>query len=153
MADNKDKDIRRFAGVQRIIFFSIMILALVVVAVNFLPLAGEDQPSGVSILEPAVDVRNEDSSLFGNVQIIVTDGWSLEYACVLVNGVPTTNFAKGEALVRVYPGDVISIDGSAYKRKIDFQIEAISSNIDKSYVSQKITTDGSIVDMGIIVFK
>ena len=69
MLDKNDKDMKRFAGVQRIIVFSIMIVALVVVAANFLPQVGNDTDVGVSILEPATEVRKEDSSLFGNIKI------------------------------------------------------------------------------------
>lgn len=153
MADKNDKNMKRFAGVQRIIVFSIMIVALVVVATNFLPQNNEEAGVGVSILEPAVDVRNEDSSLFGNIKITADDGFSLEYAQVLINGISFGDFKDGEVLVRVYPGDVVSIDGSAYKRELGFHITSVSSNISKDYVSTSLTTNGNIVDVGIIVFK
>lgn len=153
MADTNDKNMKRFAGVQRIIVFSIMIVALVVVATNFLPQNNEEAGVGVSILEPAVDVRNEDSSLFGNIKITADDGFSLEYAQVLINGISFGNFKDGEVLVRVYPGDVVSIDGSAYKRELGFHVTSVSSNISKDYVSTSLTTNGNIVDVGIIVFK
>lgn len=153
MADKNDKNMKRFAGVQRIIVFSIMIVALVVVATNFLPQNNEEAGVGVSILEPAVDVRNEDSSLFGNIKITADDGFSLEYAQVLINGISFGDFRDGEVLVRVYPGDVVSIDGSAYKRELGFHITSVSSNISKDYVSTSLTTNGNIVDVGIIVFK
>lgn len=153
MADKNDKNMKRFAGVQRIIVFSIMIVALVVVATNFLPQNNEEAGVGVSILEPAVDVRNEDSSLFGNIKITADDGFSLEYAQVLINGISFGNFKDGEVLVRVYPGDVVSIDGSAYKRELGFHVTSVSSNISKDYVSTSLTTNGNIVDVGIIVFK
>ena len=99
MADKNDKNMKRFAGVQRIIVFSIMIVALVVVATNFLPQSNEEAGVGVSILEPALDVRNEDSSLFGNIKITADDGFSLEYAQVLINGISFGNFKDGEVLV------------------------------------------------------
>ena len=153
MADKNDKNMKRFAGVQRIIVFSIMIGALVVVATNFLPHNNEEAGVGVSILEPAVDVRNEDSSLFGNIKITADDGFSLEYAQVLINGISFGDFKDGEVLVRVYPGDVVSIDGSAYKRELGFHVTSVSSNISKDYVSTSLTTNGNIVDVGIIVFK
>lgn len=153
MADKNDKNMKRFAGVQRIIVFSIMIVALVVVATNFLPQSNEEAGVGVSILEPVVDVRNEDSSLFGNIKITADDGFSLEYAQVLINGISFGNFKDGEVLVRVYPGDVVSIDGSAYKRELGFHVTSVSSNISKDYVSTSLTTNGNIVDVGIIVFK
>ncbi|MBS1348403.1 MAG: hypothetical protein HP052_02900 [Firmicutes bacterium] len=153
MADKNDKNMKRFAGVQRIIVFSIMIVALVVVATNFLPQNNEEAGVGVSILEPAVDVRNEDSSLFGNIKITADDGFSLEYAQVLINGISFGDFKDGEVLVRVYPGDVVSIDGSAYKRELGFHVTSVSSNISKDYVSTSLTTNGNIVDVGIIVFK
>lgn len=153
MLDKNDKDMKRFAGVQRIIVFSIMIVALVVVAGNFLPQVGNDTDVGVSILEPATEVRNEDSSLFGNIKITADDGFSLEYAQVLINGIAFGNFKDGEILIRVYPGDVISIDGSAYQRELGFHVTSVSSNISKDYVSTSLTTNGDIVDVGIIVFK
>ena len=153
MLHKNDKNMKRFAGVQRIIVFSIMIVALVVVATNFLPQNNEEAGVGVSILEPAVDVRNEDSSLFGNIKITADDGFSLEYAQVLINGISFGDFKDGEVLVRVYPGDVVSIDGSAYKRELGFHVTSVSSNISKDYVSTSLTTNGNIVDVGIIVFK
>ena len=153
MLHKNDKNMKRFAGVQRIIVFSIMIVALVVVATNFLPQSNEEAGVGVSILEPALDVRNEDSSLFGNIKITADDGFSLEYAQVLINGISFGNFKDGEVLVRVYPGDVVSIDGSAYKRELGFHVTSVSSNISKDYVSTSLTTNGNIVDVGIIVFK
>ena len=153
MSDDKNKDMQRFAGVQRIIVFSLAIVALVVVAANFLPKADQETNGGVSILDAAVDVRNEDSSLFGNIRITADDGLSLEYAQVLINGMPFGDFAEGEVLVRVYPGDVVSIDGSAYLRELGFHLTSVSSNISKDYVTTALSTNGNIVDVGIIVFK
>lgn len=147
------KDLNRFVGVQRILIFSLLIIALVILAVNFLPQGNEDSNGSVTILDPAADVRGEDNSLFGNIRIITADGLSLAYAKVLINGIDYGNLGKGELLLRVYPGDTISIDGSAYQRQLLFQIRAVSSNISREFLQTDIVTDGNIAEAGIIVFK
>lgn len=152
-SNNPEQEINRFAGVQRIILFFLLIVLLIFISSYFLPQQGGENSNNVSILEPAADVRGEDSSLFGNIRIKTADGLSLGSAKVLINGVDYGDLGKGELLLRVYPGDVISIDGSEYKKELEFLVSAISSNIDKDFLQMTIYTNGDSVEVGIIVFK
>ena len=150
MLQPDDHEWRRFFAVQRIIVLSLSIVAIVVAAVVFLP---QQEDSDVSLLQPAVETRDDAGGLFGNIKITADGGFSLAYAKVLVNGLAMGDFAEGEVLLRVYPWDAVSIDGRAYQRELTFHITSLSANISKDYVTTNPVTNGDIADVGIIVFK
>ncbi len=149
---NDQKEINRFAGVQRILLFALLIILIIFIAVTFLPKSNPSE-TNVSILDPTAAVRGEDNSLFGNIRIKTEDSLSLAYAHVLVDGADYGDLGEAELLLRVYPGDIISIDGSAYQKELQFQVTAISSNIDSEFLQTTVYSKGNIVEVGIIVFK
>jgi hypothetical protein len=153
MEKNSQTELQRFASIQKILVFALVIIGTVVLALNIFSKTGTETGGNVSILDPAAQVRTQDNSLFGNIKISVEDELSLAYAQVLINGIDSGDFTDGELLVRVYPGDIVSIDGSAYQRELRFNITAISSNITQDYLQTIVYTQGNIVDAGIIVFK
>lgn len=89
---------------------------------------------------------------FGKLYISTDDDLQLGSAYVLINGERAGNFANGDVTVRVYPGDVVELDGSRYQRSIHFSVQALSSSIDSSYLFAAPTTQSDIVRAGIIVF-
>lgn len=139
--------------IEKIIVISLIGLVIVFIAHNLWQNSQTETNSNISLFNTAIQVDNQSGEIFGNILLSTDNDLSLEYAKVLINGIPRTDFSDGEVLIRVYPGDIVSIDGSAYQRELSFALEAISSNIDSTYLKTTINTKGNSVDAGIIVFK
>lgn len=141
--------------VQKIIFAVLTINIILLVAGFVLPFWDIDTPLSVAkpnyYQEDTVVTENEES-LFGNIRISSGDV-SLEQAYLLINGQKSGNFGNSELVVRVYEGDTVEIDGSAYKCQLNFSISAVSSNIDSDNWSKTVQTDGNIVKIADIKFK
>ncbi len=141
--------------VQKTLFVVLTINLSLLVAGLVLPFWGIDTP--LSVVKPdyyqeEAVVTADEESLFGNIRIS-SDGVSLEQAYLLINDQRSGNFGDGELVVRVYEGDTVEIDGSAYKRQLDFSISAVSSNIDSDYWSKVVQTNGNIVKIALIKFR
>ena len=139
-----------FIIVQRIISYLMLTVVLAYAACLLSP---DRDGETLQPLSREVAVSHEEGSLFGNVLLAAENGLSLAEASVLINGEVVGNMRAGSLLVRVYPGDVIAIDGSAYKRRLGFTVSAVSANIDGSFLSGAVWTDGTVADVGIAVFK
>lgn len=153
MDKDQEKELHILAKMQKIFLFALIAIAAVLLTLNIVPELGREADGKISVLDPAAAVREEDNSLFGNVRIITDDNLSLSYARVLVNGVSYGDLAEGKLLLRVYPGDILSIDGTAYKRELFFYLTAVSSNINQDYLKVVVSTNGTVADAGIVVFK
>lgn len=105
------------------------------------------------LLDMEIPVQQDAGLLFGNLRLETEGGLSLALATLAINGVNAGNFGAGSIIVRVYEGDVLTIDGDAYKRSLQFYISAVSSNIDSSLLPQSVTTDGDITKLPAISFK
>lgn len=99
----------------------------------------------------AVDVEND--GLFASLTIEVSDYDSLEQAYLLVNGAVSGSFHGKQLVVRVYPGDVLEIDTSAYLSPCRFQIIKKSSHIREETMETLITTENGYGWVGKISFK
>ena len=153
MTDNKTYYLEKFYKIQKAIIILMMSLFIVLIVSSIWQNANPSVNSNLSPLNTSIQANNDSSELFGNIELITENNLSLAYALVLINNEPIADFANGEVLIRVYPEDSITIDGSAYKKELSFELTAISSNIDKSYLKTMITTNGNSVDAGTIVFK
>lgn len=99
----------------------------------------------------AVDVKND--GLFASMTIEVSDYENLEEARLLINGEEAGTFVQKQLVVRVYPGDVLEIDTSAYLTPCRFQIVKKSSHIREETVADMITTESGYGWIGKISFK
>lgn len=115
--------------------------------------AGLESAAVLSGAAPAEAVpAAAEAGLFGNLYIECEEQISLSAARLLINGQDSGDFREGFLTARVRPGDVVQIDGSAYLRALSFSVEAVSASIDSSYLRAGVTSNGNIVDVGIIVF-
>ncbi|MDO4582011.1 MAG: hypothetical protein Q4B96_05460 [Bacillota bacterium] len=146
---------RRFTIIDKLLRL-LLAAAFFAVALTALPplwggepvFGGTQQP----LFDTALTVRQSDNSLFGNIRVSCADE-PAQAARLLVNGVDSGGFEAGELLLRVYPGDVLSIDCTAYARRLIFEISAISANIDARYLQTTVIGEGNIINVGVIVFR
>ncbi|MBQ2698883.1 MAG: hypothetical protein IJF62_02990 [Firmicutes bacterium] len=121
-------------------------------AAALLHLAAEELPGqGISYWQSRPAAVTD--GLFGNIRISSMDGTSLEQAYLLVNGEVAADFGSGEVLLRIHEGDVLSIDGSAYLRQLEFYVTALSAGVDRDLLTMQVTTQGDLVALGKIHFK
>lgn len=99
----------------------------------------------------AVDVKNE--GLFASLTIEVCDYDSLEEACLLINGETAGRFRNKNLVVRVYPGDILELDTSAYLTPCRFRVTKKSSHIREEAIETSITTESGYGWIGKISFK
>ncbi len=107
---------------------------------------------GEATAAPASAWQTE-AGLFGNLTVTTERGVSLPAAQLLVNGEPSGDFADGRRTVRVYPGDVVAVDASAYRRRLTFTVAAASASICIEDLPAAIDTEGNCVEIGVIRFK
>lgn len=113
---------------------------------------GEDAPeTELTAYAAAVSTPSEDG-IFGNVTIASEDRVSLGLAKLLVNGAPQGDFSQGELTVRVYPDDFLEIDGTAYRRRLQFQVTACSTSIDPADLTIFVVCQGDRQAIGTVKF-
>lgn len=112
----------------------------------------QGQEQSIKLEQPlAVDVKNE--GLFASLTIEVCDYDNLEQAHLLINGETAGRFSGKNLVVRVYPGDVLEIDTSAYLNPCRFQVTKKSSHIREETIETTITTENGYGWIGKISFK
>ncbi|MDD2568021.1 MAG: hypothetical protein PHN47_03495 [Clostridia bacterium] len=104
-------------------------------------------------LDTTLPVVYDDTELFGNLTIEITGYNTLPEALVLINGSPAGNFKEKQVTIRVYAGDVVEVDASAYERFISFAVVKASGNINVEYLREKLTVNGSKAKVGEVLFK
>ncbi len=139
--------------IQYLIVAGMLLAALFYFAFNMLPGFADNNGNKMDAMDSPVTVSREDQQLFGNIMIKTEDEVSLACANVLINGKSAGDLAEGSLLLRVHPGDLLGIDGSAYNRQLFFYLQGISSNIDASSLDVRIMTNGNVVEVGEIIFK
>ena len=127
-----------------------MVAAAVYVSSDILPSVKEGE---IALFDKNTVVSQTDDMLFGNIMFKTENNLSLSKAYVLINGEKAGNLGSGSLLIRVHPGDIVSIDSSAYRRELTYCISAVSSNIDSSFLAGDMAICGKTVDVGIVVFK
>ena len=142
--------------VQKLIFTLLFVNACLLAAAIAPPLLGQSSPFDTAkapLLDMSLPVEQDTTLLFGNMRFSAAEGLTLDQARLLINGEQAGHFGAGELTVRVYEGDVVTIDGSAYKRALLFHISAVSSNINSDLLPKSVSTDGDIAQLPIICFK
>ena len=99
---------------------------------------------------PAV---REEYAIFGNLELRSKEGVSLAKAVVLINGQQSGDFKDGDVLIRVYEGDTVTIDTTAYDRELEFYIGNYSKNIDIDKLNQVLVSYRGRIDVGTVSFK
>lgn len=141
---------------ERIITLLLLLDMLAWAGLHLLPgvsLLPRDSGEIPQVFNSAVTVRADSGGLFGNICVETEGRVSAEKALLLVNGLSAGDFSQGQLTVRVYPGDLLSLDGSAYQRRLRFTVTVLSSGIDSAYLPDTAITDGGVTDWGVIVFK
>jgi len=103
--------------------------------------------------QPVLPANRDDGELFGTLTLEVAEMKSLDLATVYVNGQETLSFHSAQVTIRVYPGDVVEIDASAYRRSLQFRLVSASSNIRTDTLAQTITVQGGRSLVGTVTFK
>ena len=130
-------------------------LALVVSAVLY----GVDRSEQETVtapeygLAPAFSAPYDGEGEFANILITAEDASSLEQAYLLVNGEPRGSFAAGELRVRVYDGDILSLDCLAYGRELSFRLDILSASVDSSYLPSRFSCCQEVATVGFVVIR
>ena len=141
---------------QKWLFALLGINALLLALVLLTPYLNWDSPFAREarlLLDTSLPVQQQSSLLFGNMQLETADGVSLTAARLYINGVLAGNFGNGTLLVRVYEGDNLLLDASAYQRQLTFLLTTVSANIDTDNLAALIITDGNAVELPPIRFR
>jgi len=129
------------------------VLALVVaLQFNLVDIGGESSLTGESY-QPVLPTSRDDTQLFGTITLEASGVQSLKQAVILVNGAEVLAFETSRVVLRVYPGDVVEIDASAYSRTLTFHLVSASSNIRLQNLNREITVHGGKSPVGTITFK
>ncbi|MGI6684842.1 MAG: hypothetical protein ACOX47_05030 [Bacillota bacterium] len=102
---------------------------------------------------PTARVLDTESSIFAHLTVELKDFSSLSKAKLLVNGEEIADFRNKKITVKVYPDDIISIDGTFYNRPLAFEISEISPNISWPVLHQIIETKSTVEHLGQVKFK
>ena len=108
---------------------------------------------GGAALDTSLPVVYDDTELFGNITIEIMGYHSLPQAQVLVNEKSSGNFQEKQVTVRVYAGDVVAVDASAYERAVTFRVVRASANINTSYLQENITVNSTKAKVGEVLFR
>ncbi len=103
--------------------------------------------------EPVLPSARQQGDLFGTVTLEAQGVASLEKAAVLINDEPAAYFTTNQVVVRVYPGDVVSLDVQSYSRPVTFRLVSHSSNIRSGQLQDEITLAQTKGLLGTVSFK
>jgi hypothetical protein len=108
-------------------------------AVDRLEAADADQPQAVAALAS------------GDFVIVRLLGAAAPRALLLRNNLAVADFRSGVATVKVRPGDVLDVDGDAYRRPLTFQVVAAGPDLASPRAGTQVTTMGSTALLGRVV--
>ena len=120
--------------------FIVLMFGLLLWQQGFLLKAGNQQ--GDLSFAPPLAVEEPVDGLFGSMTITLESYDSLVQAKVLVNGQAAAAFKQKEVTLRVYEGDVLAIDVSAYGQTCSFMISKLSGHINGSYLQMHLSGAG-----------
>lgn len=98
-------------------------------------------------------VMETDSGIFANLTIELKDFSSLAKADLLINGEKAADFRNKKVIVKVYPEDILEIDGSFYNLPVDFQVVKVSENILEPALNRTVKTENNVALLGKVRFK
>lgn len=90
--------------------------------------------------------------LYGSVTIELADYSELAQAFVFINGQKAAAFDSAELTLRVFDGDVLEIDVTAYRVPVRFRLGRVSAGINESFLLQELELCGERRQLGRIVF-
>lgn len=99
---------------------------------------------------PAV---RQNEGLWGNVTLELQDYSELHRALVLLNGNEVGNFSSSLVTLRVFDGDQLEIDCTAYARPVHFKVTKVSVGIDRAKLQTELELCGERGLVGRIDFK
>lgn len=105
------------------------------------------------ILESALPAARDENALFANLELATAENVSLPQAILKINGVECGNFEHGSLLLRVYPGDWLEIDCSAYARELFFETVSASLNLRIQPAQRSFKSEDGKAVFGEITFK
>lgn len=77
----------------------------------------------------------------------------LEQAQIWQNGEPAAAFQQPEITMRVYDGDVLSFDATAYRQPVRIRLKKLSAGIDGAFLLTDVEVCGERIELGQIVFE
>ncbi|ATW24097.1 hypothetical protein [Candidatus Formimonas warabiya] len=102
---------------------------------------------------PSARVMESESTVFAYLTVELADFSSLAKARILINGTEVADFRNKQVTIKVYPDDLIEIDGSFYDRRLKFEIIGVSDSIGEPTLHQVIQTYRSVTSLGKVKFK
>lgn len=105
------------------------------------------------LMPEAQPVGLSETGLWGNVTLALEKYTQLERAYVLVNGRRAGSFVGDSLTVRVYDGDLLELDCTAYSRPVGFQLKRASTGIDRSLLQEELRLQGERAVIGRIKFR
>jgi len=102
---------------------------------------------------PTARVLDTESEIFAHLTIELKDFSSLAKAKILINGEEVADFRQKKVTLKVYPDDIIAVDGTFYHRPLEFFISEISPNISTPRLNQTVRTESTVETIGQVKFK
>jgi len=103
--------------------------------------------------EYAVDASNTDIGLWGNIVLEIEEYTTLPFLTVYINGEAAGKFDTSRLTLKVFPGDVVAIDSSAYAAPITVRLVSCSASIDTSLLLMHVRLMRERAELGTIIFK
>lgn len=100
-------------------------------------------------VEPAAATMN---GLYGSVTIELLDYSELTQAYVLINGQRAGTFDDNELTLRVFEGDVLELDVTAYRVPVRFRLGRLSAGIREDLLLSEVELCGERKSLGHIAF-
>ena len=88
------------------------------------------------------------TKVFATVTLRIENVTCLEKVALLINGREIIDFMGKLVTVKVFPGDVMAVDGSFYDHEIIFSVFSTSENILEPQKNQLFRVNGDIVTIG-----
>lgn len=155
----EEKILKLIAWVERVLFYSLIGILILVVAVQYLFTSGKYQ-AGLSNLGrftgtmqtiPALAINEDESIATLNIEVLGQQ--TLRYAYIIVNESRVANFTNPEIEIKVKNNQKVSIDGSFYNRPLTFHVTFVSKGVVSPVIGQEITTCGSCESLGKVLIK
>jgi len=103
--------------------------------------------------ESASRVTDSESGIFAHMTIELKGFSALAKADLLINGKKIADFRQKRVTVKIYPSDVIEVDGSFYARPLEFEVVNLSANVETPNLHQHVQTNSSTALVGKVKFK
>ena len=103
--------------------------------------------------EYGVDAAANDAGLWGNVVLGIEQYSTLPLLEVYINGNKAGHFDTERLVLKVYPGDIVAVDSTAYAGRIKVKMVSCSSSISTEELQEEMWLKKERKNLGTIVFK